>query len=511
MSLNLKNVSLVSFYTILSRLLGFARDMFFTAYFGTSAIFEAFIAAFQIPNFFRLVLGEGAMHGAIIPVYTEVRKRDGEKEAQKLASGLIFVLTFIFLGLIILVNLFTPQVAKIFVPGFSESPLQFAFTVLFLKIMFPYLLFIGLAALTMAFLNTGGRYAVPAFAPCLLNIAHIVYMLFILRMIPAEMLKWTMLAFTVIIGGAMQLFLQYYWYRRCGFRLLPVIWHPEMTKILKLFIPTALIFGTAQFNLLISRAIASFLPTGSITYLYYANRVLQLPLGIFSIAIVTVSLPSFSEASIASGKDDIVKRLRGSLLLILYLIIPATLVLYILPLDIISFIFERGRFDHASAVSTAGALKYYAAGLFFFSVNRLLQSVYYAYKNTSTPLSIAIFTLIFNVALNLSLMISMKHCGLALANSLAGAFQCLLLCCFLHRLLPAGRVLSGLKPFLPSLVLANFVLVLILKYAGVYASGLANHWRLIIILSLGGCGYLAAGHFTGLIRGIRKCIGECGR
>ena len=505
MAISLKNISTVSFFTILSRLLGFFRDILFTTFLGTSASFEAFIAAYQIPNFFRLLLGEGALHGAVIPIYSEMLVKKGKKEANRLASSLFFILFFVFLALTAIVWIFTPFITKIFVPGFLEFPKKFAMTVIFLKISFPFLIFIGLAALVMAFLNSEGKYAVSAFAPTLLNISLIVYLLLFFNRIDSQDLRLTMLSFTVVIGGALQFFIQYFWFRKTGFRLSKVLFHTEMKRVILLFIPTALIFGTTQLNLLISRAIASFLPTGSISFLYYANRILQLPLGIFSIAIATVSLPSFSEAS-AKSKKLVLTRLNASIKLLLYLIIPVCIILYALPTHIISFIFEHGNFDHSDTLNTAAALRFYALGLLFFSLNRIIQSVYYAFKDTKTPLKIAIASVIVNIILNIVLMFPLKHAGLALANSISGLFQCFLLFIFLKKYFSISKIIEPIREIFSRLAISN-IIVLITVYLLLYTlSSFANYQQLFIIMFVSVAIYLFSTYKNGLIKNIRGTL-----
>jgi len=505
MSISLKNVSTVSFFTILSRILGFFRDILFTMFLGTSVSFEAFIAAYQIPNFFRLLLGEGALHGAVIPIYNETFVKKGKDEANRLASSLIFILFSVFLFLTVIVWFFTPSIAKIFVPGFVEFPLKFKMTVLFMKISFPFLIFIGLAALMMAFLNSEGKYAVSAFAPTLLNISLIVYLFFFFRRIEDPALKLTFLAFSVVLGGALQFFIQYFWFRKTGFKLIKTLFHPDVKRILFLFIPTALIFGTTQLNLLVSRAIASFLPTGSISYLYYANRILQLPLGIFSIAIATVSLPSFSEAS-AKSNDLVLKRIHASLKLLIFLIIPVSILLFIIPGQIISFIFERGSFKHADTLNTAYALRFYALGLLFFSLNRVIQSVYYAFKDTKTPLKIAIVSVILNIVLNLILMFPMKHAGIALANSISGLFQCLLLFIFMKKFFSIKNILRPFKKIFSRLIFSNILMLLSIFFLLRLLTSLANYQQLFIIITISGIIYIVSAYYTGLTKNIKDTL-----
>lgn len=468
MSIRIKSISLVAFFTLLSRFLGFLRDILFTYILGASSTFEAFIATYQIPNFFRLLLGEGALHGAVIPVFTETKVKEGKDSADRLASSLIFIMFFIFLLIILFVWWKTPVVVSVFLPGFLNEKPKFDISILFLKIMFPFLMFIGLAALMMAFLNSGGKYAISSFAPSILNIAIIIYLLIIFPSIKKTGYGFSLLAFSVVMGGFLQFLIQYIWIRKDGFILKLVIKHHALYKILRLFIPTCLIFGTTQLNLLISRQLASFLPTGSISYLYYANRILQLPLGVFTIAIATVSLPLFSEEVAKKSKKTFEIAFQGNFILILFLLLPVSIFLYYFSPYIISIVFERGAFTTLDTIKTAQALSFYAIGLLFFSFNRIFHTMFFAKKDTKTPLKIAVFTLFLNVILNLIFLFPLGHMGLALANSISGIFQFILLFYFVYKFINAGKILFDAKDVLFKIFCINALFFLLTKLSNIF-------------------------------------------
>ncbi|MDD2715694.1 MAG: murein biosynthesis integral membrane protein MurJ [Candidatus Wallbacteria bacterium] len=509
MSRKLRNIGIFSFFTIISRLLGFVRVILFTLFFGTSEMFEAFLAAFQIPNFFRMTFGEGALNGAVVPIYTEVRLKRGDEEAHRLASSVILSLSFLFLIMTLIVLIFTPQVTYLFLPGFAKTPLKFWMSVLLLKIMFPYLIFIGLAAVTMAFLNSTGKFAVSAFSPCLLNLVFIVYIFCFLPEINDPVLKLTLLGLTALIGGALQFFLQQWWFKRIGFRFTPVLWHPELARILKLFLPTALIYGASQINLMVSRMIASFLPSGSISYLYFANHLLQLPMGVFSVAIVSVSLPMLSEATAGKRDEAVAANIQSSLLLNYFLMVPLAILIYLQAAPMVQFVFERGKFSHLDTLNTAWALKYYAVGLFFFSINRLLESVFYAFRDPKTPLKVAICTIIMNIGLNLLLVKPFLHAGLAMGNSLAAIFQSFALVYGLSRHVPLRKVFTeALNLGIWKITLMNLLLVLVIYALDSIFAGAGVYFKLTAIIGISAILYLAAGYFLGVTEILRRSLRE---
>ncbi len=307
-------------------------------------------------------------------------------------------------------------------PGFMKTPDKFALTVFLTKIMFPYIFFISLVALCMGILNSLRHFAAPALSPVVLNLSMIGAALFLRDFFAEPILA---LAVGVMIGGLLQLGMQVPALLSKGVRLRPdfKFQHPGVKRIGTLMIPAA--FGAAvyQINIFISTLIASFLPGGSVSFLYYADRVVELPLGVFAIAIGTASLPSLSD-QVSRGKFDEMKdTLSFSLRLILFVAIPASIALIALRELIISVLFQRGAFDSASTVLTAQALLYYSLGLWAFSAIRVVVSGFYAMQDTKTPVQVGVAALIINTLFSVALMFPLKHGGLALATSIATSFN----------------------------------------------------------------------------------------
>ncbi|MBW2560000.1 MAG: murein biosynthesis integral membrane protein MurJ [Deltaproteobacteria bacterium] len=422
----------VGLATLLSRVFGFIRDVVVAGFFGAGLATDAFFVAFRIPNLLRRLFAEGSLTIAFIPVFTEYLKKRSKEEALELA-GVAFTLLSIVLALVSVAGiLLSPWIVMVMAPGFTDVPDKYELTVFLTRLMFPYIFFISLVALCMGILNSLRHFAAPALAPVVLNICMIASV-FALRDFFAEPIL--SLAVGVMVGGILQLAMQFPFLLKVGARLKPNFHfgHPGVRRIGFLMLPA--VFGAAvyQASILIGTILASLLPGGSVSYLYYADRVVQLPLGVFAIAVGTAALPSFSEQ--AAGGDY--ERLKGtisfSLRLILFVTIPAMVALIILRVPIISVLFQRGQFDAASTVLTAQALLYYAVGLWAFSCIRVVVSAFYALQDTRTPVKIAVVALLVNVITALLLMFPMRHSGLALATSIASAVNIIVLAVILGK------------------------------------------------------------------------------
>ncbi len=423
--------------TLLSRGLGFVRDVVVAWFFGAGLAADAFFMAFTIPNLLRRLFAEGSLTISFIPVFTEYLQKRGRKEAFNLARSAWWLLCIVLSAVTVLGILLSPLIVRIIAPGFLSSPGKFELTVFLTRIMFPYIFFIGLVGLAMGILNALGHFAAPAVAPALLNVAMIGSLLLISPHLEKPSVG---LAIGVIIGGILQLALQIPFMARKGFRLLmrTPLYHAAIKRIALLMTPA--VFGAAvyQVNIIVGRLLASLLPEGSVSYLYYADRLVQFPLGVFGMALATAVLPSLSRQAAAKDMDGLRESFSYALRLVFFITIPAMTGLIILRVPIMRLLFQRGAFDPLTTEMTADALLYFALGLWAFSGVRIVVSAFYALQDTKTPVKIAVISLLVNVASSIMLMGPMRHGGLALATSLASGANLILLTWALKKRL--GRI-----------------------------------------------------------------------
>ncbi len=416
----------VSFYTFLSRILGFVRDILIARFLGSTVTSDAFFVAFRIPNFFRRVLAEGAYSAALIPVFSGVvidSKNDHEAAdfVENTMSLLLFVtviLTFIFFfGM--------PYIIQILAPGFSANKEAFDLAVHFGKIIFPYLIFISLVAHFASINNVHGKFVAGAFAPAILNIS-LILSLFILT--PQLSTAGHALSYGVLIGGLFQFI---YLYKAVLKFYRPRIRIPhfdkKLKKFLRLFFPGLIGSGVIQLNIVIGTIIASFLPIGAISHIYYADRLNQLPLAIFGIAMGIVLLPSLSKAIKQNNKEEITTTQNRSLEFCLLIALPSAAGLYILSSPIIYILFERGAFLPEDTFYTAKVLSIFALGLPAYILIKVLVTCFFAREDTKTPLYISVISVIINIVLSLLLIGTMREMGIALATAISSWVNAVLL------------------------------------------------------------------------------------
>jgi putative peptidoglycan lipid II flippase len=428
----IKAAGVVGAATLLSRTLGYIRDAVIAWYFGAGLNSDAFIAAFRIPNLLRKLLGEGSISNAFVPVLTDYLTKDGKAEALGLAKSALWVMSIILVIVSICGIILSPLIVKIIAPGFADSPGKISLTIVLTRIMFPYIFFIGLVALCMGILNVFGHFATPALAPVLLNLAMILSVFFLCPHFSQPVLG---LAVGVMIGGVLQLGFQVPAMMKKGFlfRQKAKILHPGLRKVGQLLLPV--IFGGAvyQINTLVDQLLGSLLKEGSITYLYFADRLVQFPLGIFAIAAATAVLPSLSRQAAKHDVEALKDTFSYSVRLTLFLTIPSMVGLIILREPIIDLLFQRGEFSLQAARLTAMALLYYAIGLWAFSAVRVVAATFFALKDTRTPMIMATVSILANIMLGIVLMGPLGHGGLALATSLASILNLGLLVYALRR------------------------------------------------------------------------------
>jgi putative peptidoglycan lipid II flippase len=432
-----KAAGVMSAATFISRILGFIRDMIFAAYFGATGVSDTFFAAFKIPNLLRELFAEGSMSSAFIPVLTEYRQKHGEEEARRLVK-----ITFTFLSIVvgticILGIILSPAIVTIIAPGFLASPEKFSLTVLLTRIMFPFLLFISLAALVMGALNLKRVFFIPALAPAMLNITLI---LSIVLFESGSRQPITVAAIGVVIGGAVQFAFQLPSFFRHGYGLgLDTTFsHPGLRRMSILLVPATFGLAVNQINIVVGNILASFLPSGSITCLFYAMRLIQFPIGIFGVAMGMAVLPALSEHAAKGDFDSLRDDFSFALRLLFFISVPSMVGLIALREPIVNLLFQRGRFDYAATQGTAEALLFYAIGIWSIVGVRVITAAFYSMQDTRTPVRIAVTGMLSNLLLSVILMGPLKHSGLALANSLASGINFVLLFYFLRRKL--GRV-----------------------------------------------------------------------
>ena len=423
----------VSLATLISRVAGFFRDMLIAKFFGAAMMADAFFVAFAIPNLFRRMFMEGALSSSFLPVYSDVREQSGARQARKFAGGMLVFLIFTGSAGCAIGIWFAEPLMRALAPGFSSNPEKLDLAAQLTRIMFPFIIFIGLWAVAAGMLNAARRFFVPAFAPALQNVVIIFALLLAGFLVSrAEAIRW--LAWAVVIGGAAQFFFQLPFMGKLRILPLPSIpWRVEgVGRCLALMGPAALGGAIFQVNVLIDRWLASFLAEGSISYLYYANRLVQLPHGILSLAVVSAVLPVLSDYAAKNRENSVSGDAeRNTMLeagrLTLFITIPSTFGLMALAHPIMEVIFERGSFTENHTLASAAALRAYAAGLMFFGITRLLAGVFHARLNTSFPLRCANISVLANVALSVGLMFPLGFVGLALATSCSSALNAVLL------------------------------------------------------------------------------------
>jgi putative peptidoglycan lipid II flippase len=418
----LRALATVSSLTMVSRVLGYARDFFIARLFGASLATDAFFVAFKIPNLLRRMFAEGAFSQAFVPILAGYKQANSPEDTRSLIDS---VSTLLFLALVVtaaLGMLAAPLIVYVTAPGFAAAPEKFALTVQLLRITFPYILFIALVALSAGILNTWSRFAVPAITPALLNVSFIVAAAFFARYFEPPVL---VLAWAVFAGGLLQLAFQVPFLVRLGVapRWRLDLAHPGVRRVLKLMAPAAFGVSVSQISLLINQVFASFLVTGSVSWLYYADRLMELPAGVLGVAVGTILLPSLSKYHAAANHDEYAKLLDWGLRITVLLALPAAAALAVLALPFIATLFHYGRFSAEDAWMTQQALVAYSVGLVGMILVKILAPGFYARQNIVTPVKIGVLTLVATQAMNLAFIGPLKHAGLALAIGLGACLN----------------------------------------------------------------------------------------
>lgn len=469
----LRALTTVSGMTLLSRILGFVRDFVIARAFGAGLATDAFFVAFKLPNMLRRLFAEGAFSQAFVPILAEYKNQRGEAETQTLINRVATLLTLVLLGVSALGVVLAPVLVYLSAPGFAASPQKFELTVALTRLTFPYILFMSLVALAGGILNTWSRFAIPAFTPVLLNLSFIGMALLAAPHFaePAFALGWA-----VFLGGALQLALQVPALARIDMLPRPsaigAAWRDEgVRRVLTLMAPAILGVSVSQISLLINSIFASFLKTGSVSWLYYADRLMEFPSGLLGAALGTILLPSLAKLHSQNRGAEYSSLLDWGLRLTLLLALPAALGLALAGVPMIAMLFHYGAFTETDVTATYHALLAYSVGLTALILIKVLAPGFYAQQNVRTPVKIALLSLTITQVLNLALIGPLGHAGLALSISVAAMVNAFLLWSGLRR---QGVYLpqSGWPSFLFKLLAALIPMGLYLWWA----VGDPAHW-----------------------------------
>ena len=423
--------------TLASRVLGFVRDMVVARAFGAGPVTDAFFVAFRIPNILRRLLGEGALSTAVVPMLSDYLVTRPRADFHRLFRAMLGAAILVLCAVTALGSLLAPWIVRLMAPGFAGEAGQFALTVMLTRLMFPYLILVGLAALVMGALNAHGRFFTAALGPAVMNLGMIVCVLALTRHVDPPIVS---LAVGVLVGGVGQLVVQAPDLVRADIPLRPSreFRHPALGRLLRLLLPSIFGLAAVQITIFINTLLASLLRAGSISYLYYADRVMEFPLGVFGIALASAALPPMSRQAAAGDRPGLARTMNFALRLSCYTALPATVGLVLLRLPITRVLFERGHFGPVETAATAWALAWYALGLVAFSATRIAAQAFYAMGDTRTPVAAGAAAVGVNVVIAVALLQPMAHAGLAFASSASAYANLALLVWFLRRRL--GRL-----------------------------------------------------------------------
>ncbi|WP_413722633.1 murein biosynthesis integral membrane protein MurJ [Sodalis sp. RH24] len=491
----LKSLAAVSSMTMFSRVLGFARDAIVARIFGAGMATDAFFVAFKLPNLLRRIFAEGAFSQAFVPILAEYKTQQGEEATRTFIAYIAGLLTLALAVVTLAGMLAAPWVIMVTAPGFTDSPDKFILTSSLLRITFPYILLISLASLVGAILNTWNRFSVPAFAPTLLNVSMIGFALFAAPHFHPPVLA---LAWAVVVGGVLQLGYQLPHLKKIGMLVMPRIQFKDagVWRVLRLMGPAILGVSVSQISLIINTIFASFLVSGSVSWMYYADRLMEFPSGVLGVALGTILLPSLARSFSSGNHDEYSRLMDWGLRLCFVLALPSAVALGILAKALTVSLFQYGRFSAFDAAMTQRALMAYAVGLIGLIMVKVLAPGFYSRQDIKTPVKVAIVTLIMTQLMNLVFIGPLKHAGLSLSIGLAACLNAGLLYWQLRKK-DMFQPQPGWLPFLVRLIIA--VVVMAAALLGMlwvmpdWAQGtmLARLLRLALVVAVGVVAYFA--------------------
>lgn len=482
-----RSIATVGSFTFLSRISGFVRDALVAGILGVSGLTDAFFIAFKLPNFFRRFFAEGAFNAAFVPLFSGILVSSGPQAARLYGEKVFALLLFSLTGFVILVESYMPGVVFLFAPGFEATPERFDLAVALSRITFPYILFISLTSLFGGILNSMGKFALPALMPILLNLTMIAALL----MIFCEWISPGMgLAWAVFVAGLLQLGLLW---GACSFQgtaikpTLPGL-TPEIKKLIRLGFPGAISAGVIQVNILMDMVFASLLPTGAVSFLFYADRLNQLPLGVIGIAISTALLPELSKHIKAKNEKEALHTQNRALEFGLAVTLPAAVGLIVLGHPVVALLFERGAFTSQDALATGQTLSAFVIGLPAYVLVKILSPQFFARQDTKTPMKIAIAAVFLNFVLNCLLISPYSYVGLALSTAISAWFNTFTLGFFLFKrkwlVIDTRLKKSSLRLFASSIIMgmACYVFQILIPFP----SGLLMRLGVVSLWILGG-------------------------
>ncbi|WP_036774957.1 murein biosynthesis integral membrane protein MurJ [Photorhabdus australis] len=456
----LKSLAAVSSMTMFSRVLGFIRDAIIARIFGAGAASDAFFVAFKLPNLLRRIFAEGAFSQAFVPILAEYKNQQGDEATRTFIAYISGMLTLVLAIVTVLGILAAPWVIYITAPGFTDNPDKFILTTNLLRITFPYIFLISLTSLVGAILNTWNRFSVPAFAPTLLNISMIVFALFVAPYCnpPVMALGWA-----VVVGGVLQLAYQLPHLRKIGMLVLPRVSfrNSGVWRVMRQMGPAILGVSVSQISLIINTIFASFLVSGSVSWMYYADRLMELPSGVLGVALGTILLPSLAKSFSSGNHEEYTRLMDWGLRLCFLLALPCAVALGILAKPLTVSLFQYGNFTAFDAEMTQRALIAYCFGLMGIIIVKVLAPGFYSRQDIKTPVKIAIATLILTQLMNLAFIGPLKHAGLALSIGLAACFNASMLYWQLRKR-NIFKPLAGWGIFLFKLAVAILVMIVAL-------------------------------------------------
>lgn len=444
--------------TMISRVFGFLRDIVTAHFFGAGAMFDAFTVAFRIPNFMRRLFAEGSFSQAFVPVLAEYQKLKSQEETRRFINAISGTLGITLLLVTIISMLGAPWIVRFFAPGFVKAGGRYDLAVMMLRITFPYLMLISLTAFSGAMLNTYNRFWVAAFTPVFLNICMIGATFWLAPFFSSPIIA---LAWGVFIAGFVQLFFQVPFLKNLNLLPKPVINFSDagVKKVLKLMVPALFGVSVGQINLLVDSIFASLLVVGSVSWLYYSDRLMEFPLGVFGVAISTVILPHLSRHHASQSEESFSLTIDWAIRTVLIVGLPAGIVLAIISGPLLSTLFQYGRFDGNAVLMAKKSLSAFAIGITPFMLVKVLAAGFYAKHDMRTPVRIAVIAMLSNIMLNLILIGPLAHAGIALATSLSALLNMSFLFYFLYRS-RLYRPRAGWKLFAARLLIANAILAL---------------------------------------------------
>ena len=456
----------ISGITLISRIIGFMRDMLMATYFGAGLMTDAFNVAFRLPNLLRRIFAEGAFSQAFVPILAEYKTSKTHQETQNFVAHILGILILVLLCITLLGMLCATGIIWLTAPGFSHDPQKVLLTVQLLRITFPYILFISLASLIGGVLNTWGIFSIPAFTPTILNLSFIVFIIYFRQMFHPPIFA---LAVATFFGGLLQFLFQIPFLKKIDMLVFPKFkWHdPAVWRVVSLMAPAIFAVSISQISLIINTIYASFLPNGSISWLYYADRLMEFPTGVLGVALGTILLPSLSKHATNKDTKMFSQTLDWGLRLCLLLAVPATVGLALIAKPLTMTLFMHGKFTLVDVMMTEKALMAYAVGLIGLILVKIFAPGFYANQDIKTPVKVAVFVLICTQIMNLAFIGPLQHAGLALSIGLGA---CINAGCLGTLLIKRKMYIpeKGFGPFILRIASAIFIMLIITQLSLTY-------------------------------------------